>query len=295
MTRAMFARVAFAAVLVLGLGALRAEAALGPCTNNAEIGFDADAYCPYGYVKKETDPPVEAVATVAACCKRATDISAFPECTAVTSGGASAVQAMTTDDASWSVQDGNGFTRTVGRFTGMCFSIKIGTADCDPTDKNCCTSKPPAYLQFKVADSSTIDAKCKMSYGTAVANVNSIKRITKWLSVGTVAGTDAANYFNVPITWKKGAKTGTACIYSLASAHVSCPLEDICGVGASAAVPDADGNYDQGCELRLVGRKGAASSACCAPTFSVTSFDSTEENRLASGAPAGQTIELQGV
>ena len=58
------------------------------------------------------------------------------------------------------------------------------------------------------------------------------------------------------------------------------------GIGANATVPDSDGHYDKGCELRLVGRKGAASSACCAPTFSVASFDPTEESRVMAAAPA---------
>lgn len=262
------------------------------CTNTA---FDDGAYCPYGYVPVTVTTvaaQVSALPTVEACCARDTTVASFPVCTDVASGRVGAVQASTPDDASWAVQDGNGFTRTVGKFTGMCFTIRIDDSDCTVGHK-CCTAKPPAYLQFKVGTAP--GTGCKVSYGTAVANVNSLKRITKWLTVGSVTA-DTASYFNVPVTWKKGSKTGTACIYSLVTpAATNCMLESICGVNAGGDVPDLNGNYDKGCELRLVGRKSAASAACCAPTFSVTSFDSTEENRLAGGAPASGNIELQGV
>lgn len=293
MNRNMFVRVAIAAVLAIALSATRASAALGDCAPSGDPTFDATAYCPYGYAKKQSDPPLTSAATVANCCQRATDIVSFPECTAASSGGSGAVQAITADDSSWLVQDGNGFTRTVGKYTGMCFNIKIDTSDCNSADTKCCTSKPPMFLQFKVPSATTIDATCKLSYGTAVANANSVKRVAKWIEVGSDA--NAAKFFNVPITWKKGSKTGTACLYSLADVSDGCKLENVCGVGATPTVPDANGSYDAGCELRVVGRKGAASSACCAPTFSIMSFDSSVENRLAGGAPASEKIELHGV
>jgi len=290
MAPSKFARVAVATVVVIALGATRASAQSGPCTNAGEVGFDPAGYCPYGYVAKESDPPITLAATVAACCERDGTIVSFPECTATSSAGATGLQAIVADDSSWRVQDGNGFTRSVGKFTGMCFSVKIDKADCDAADTKCCTSKPPAFLQFKV--NASPDASCRLSYGGANANPQALKRITAWQSVGTVANTDAAKFFNVPIVWKKGSKTGTACLYTLDTDAPSCMFEKVCGLN-DARVPDATGSYDEGCELRVIGRKGPASTACCAPTMSVTSFDSLDENRLA-GAPASGKIELQG-
>jgi len=282
----VLARLALATTLAIALGGGRASAGdPGPCAPTGVANFDADTYCPYGYAKKLSDPPLITAATVENCCQRDTSIAAFPVCNSTNSGGAAAMQAPSGDDASWLVQDGNGFTRSVGKYTGMCFSVRIDTSDCTGGDPRCCTSKPPAFLQFKVANSTAISSKCKISYGTATANTASLKRITSWLSVGS-GDADKANYFNVPITWKKGSKTGTACMYSIDAADASCPLDTVCGIGANPTVPDANGNYDKGCELRLVGRKGAASSACCAPTFSVASFDPNEESRLMAAAPA---------
>lgn len=121
----------------------------------------------------------------------------------------------------------------------MCFSIRIDSLGCTAGHK-CCASKPPAYLQFKIGSATAPDTTCKVSYGTAVADVNSIKRINKYLTIG--ASGNAASYFNVPITWKKNSKTGTACIYSL-DTTLTCKLESICGLnGATPAVSDANGN-----------------------------------------------------
>ena len=286
--------VAASAVLVLLALANSAHADAGPCAPTGVADFDADAYCPYGYAKKLSDPPLTSAATVETCCQRDTSIAAFPVCTSTNSGGAGAMQAPSADDASWLVQDGNGFTRSVGKYTGMCFNVRIDTSDCKGGDTRCCTTKPPAFAQFKVANSASIDSKCKISYGTATATTASLKRITSWMSVGTTSD-DRANYFNVPITWKKGSKTGTACIYTIDTADASCPLDTVCGVGATPTVPDANGSYDKGCELRLVGRKSAASSACCAPTFSVTSFDPNEESSLLAAGAAAPKVGLRSV
>lgn len=270
------------------------------CVKTACAALPVD-YCPYGYKALAGAGTVPAGSyTVERCCERDTTLAAFPMCNAASSGGNGAVQATTADDASWMVQDGNGFTRSVGRFTGVCFSVKIDTSECTAGTK-CCSERAPSYLQFKIADAmyaTATNVKCKLSYGTAISNVNGIKRIAKWSSVGTSAA-DTAKFFNVPITWRKGAKTATVCLYSTNTVEgtLDCTFENICGVkpGDDATVPDDNGNYDKGCELRLIGRKNAASSACCAPTFAVESFDSTVENRLANGSPAGGTIELRGV
>lgn len=292
MARSKSARVAAAAVVVMAMSASPALAAFDCVPASPPAGWtDAAGYCPYGYAAKEGGTTVTGAPTVAACCQRATDIMAFPECNTAVSAGATGLQAIVADDSSWKVQDGNGFTRSVGKYTGMCFSVKIDQADCDKVnDKVCCTSKPPAFLQFKV--NASPDASCRLSYGGANANPQALKRITAWQSVGTVANTDAAKFFNVPIVWKKGSKTGTACLYTLDTDAPSCMFEKVCGLN-DARVPDATGSYDEGCELRVIGRKGPASTACCAPTMSVTSFDSLDENRLA-GAPASGKIELQG-
>jgi hypothetical protein len=286
-----------AAVAALTLGATGAHAAADTACTVAGVAFaDPAGFCPYGYAPKlyEANAVVNAGATptVEACCQRATDIMAFPECRSVTAAGAAAgVQAVVADDSSWKVQDGNGFTRSVGKYTGMCFSVKIDKADCGGPNAatTCCTSKPPAFMQFKV--NAAPAAGCRFSYGAANAQPSALKRITKWLAIGNGAD-DTAVYFNVPIVWKKGSKTGTACMYTLDQEDATCAFEKVCGLNDNR-VPDADGSFDEGCELRVIGRKTAASSACCAPTLSVTSFDSLDENRLA-GAPASGKIELQG-
>jgi hypothetical protein len=281
----MIGRVAVVAVLAIALSAGGAQA----------LTCSADFNCPYGYAANATSADLTTL-SVANCCERDASLVSFPVCNATSSAGSTAVQALTADDSSWMVQDGNGFTRSVGRYVGMCFSIRIDTANCDAVaDPTCCTARAPAYLQFKVPASTTINSKCRLSYGTGIANVNSLKRITKWSSVGS--GDTTAKFVNVPVTFKKNQRTSTICLYSIYSAveDNSCDFEDICGLsGADPLVPDANGNYDKGCELRILGRKSAASSACCTPTFAVEDFDSTVENRLADGASSG-TIELHGV
>jgi hypothetical protein len=138
----------------------------------------------------------------------------------------------------------------------------------------------------------TTTKKCKLSYGTPIATANALKRITKWSEIGTA---NKPKYFNLPLTWKKGARTTTMCVYSDYTADASCKFESICGLagGDKAPVPDDAGNFDDGCEFRIVGRKIAGSSACCAPTFAVESFDSNAENRLSGDAVT--QIELHGV
>lgn len=266
------------------------------CTNTA---FDDGGYCPYGYTAKtvtavgDKDP---ATPTVALCCERDTGLRSFPVCTDTSSAGAAGLQAPTLDATSWSVQDGNGFVRSVNKYKGMCFSVLVDDSDCmsdGGVATACCSTRKPTFVQVKLPPAmiTTADTKkCRLSYGTGVANINSLKRITKWSTVGLGTNSEA-KFFNVPITWKKGAKTATVCLYSNYAADPACAFEKICGV--DGAVPDANGNYDGGCELRIVGRKVAGSSACCAPTFSVESFDSNSENRLAAGGEAASaTIEL---
>jgi len=289
MTRTMFVRVAVAAVLAISLSAGGAYAVT--CT------VDAGAICPYGYKITAVIADLAKDASIENCCIQDEAVVSFPACKAPVSGGTTAIQAPTSEDTSWLVQDGSGYTRTVGRYTGMCFTVLVDNNDCDAVaNPACCTAKRPAYVQFKInADmhlAATSTAKCRLSYGTGIANANSLKRITSWAAAGT------GKYVNLPLTWKKNAKTTTVCVYSVysASATNECDLETICGVGAVPTAPDEDGNYAaDGCELRIVGRKTAASSACCTPTFAVEAFDSTVENRLADGAPATATIELHGV
>lgn len=281
----MIGRVAVVAVLAIALSASGAYA----------VTCSADFECPYGYAANVTSANLEDL-SVANCCERDATLASFPVCNATSSGGSTAVQALTADDSSWMVQDGNGFTRSLGKFVGMCFSIRIDTANCNPLDTKCCSSKAPSYLQFKVPAATNIAAKCRLSYGSAIANVNSLKRVTKMTSIGSDG--NAAKYVNVPVTFRKNQRTATICLYSIYSADDAnaCDFEKICGLsGETPAVPDANGNYDKGCELRIVGRKSAASSACCTPTFAVEDFDSTVENRLADGSAAGGTIELHGV
>lgn len=263
-----------------------------------------ESFCPYGYtnVMVAAGDVVGTTPTVALCCERDDGIPSFPVCTDTTSGGTGAVQASTLDETSWGVQDGAGFTRTVGRFTGMCFTVLIDNNECTGDDK-CCTTKAPAYVQFKLptAKASGLNSKCKLSYGNAVTTVNGVKRITKWSA--DIGSTNAIKMVNLPISFRKGAKTATVCLYSTYAygPTFDCSFENMCGFGTTrttspvaATVPSDDGSYAAGCEFRVVGRRSAASSACCAPTFSVESFDSTNENRLAGGAPATSTIELTG-
>lgn len=102
----MPARVAAAAVVVAVLSAGMADATVA-CT--ADI-------CPYGYARN-TATDVAAL-TVELCCDQDTGIISFPKCNSPTSGGSTGVQALSSDATSWLVQDGNGFTRTVNKFTG---------------------------------------------------------------------------------------------------------------------------------------------------------------------------------
>jgi hypothetical protein len=224
----------------------------------------------------------------------------FPTCSDASSGGSAALQAALADDSSWSVQDGNGFTRSLGRYRGICFTILVNDNECNPNGgagDACCTTKKPQFVQFKLPAATVTQIsstkKCKLSYGSPVATVNGLKRISKW---STPTGDATTKFFNVPLVWKKNAKATTMCVYSDYTADDSCQFEDICGLmdGDSLAAPSSAGNYDTGCEIRIVGRAKPGSSACCTPTFAVESFDSNTENRLAAGAPAGQTIELVG-
>jgi hypothetical protein len=275
MARSKFARVAIATAVVIALGATSASAQSGPCAPTGVAGFDPDAYCPYGYVKKDSATPTDP-ATVASCCQRDTSIVSFPECNAASSAGAAGLQARVKDDSSWKLQDnGNAFARPVGKYTGMCFNIRVAKADCSASDPVCCTARPPAFLQFKLPSATVPQDQCRLSYGSAVAIPKALKRISAWQRVGTPGAADDAKFFNVPIIWKKGSKTGTACLYTLDGEDpANCLMENICGVGASPTVPSASGSYDRGCEMRLIGRKGPASTSCCAPAFSVSSFDS---------------------
>lgn len=280
------------------------------CTNAAF----SDTFCPYGYTSAmvatgspliTADPP-----TAELCCARDTTTASFPVCASTTAGGADAVQAVTSDDTNWAVQDNSGFARSVGQFTGMCFSVVINN-DCSAGNpllaSKCCAKKAPSYLQFKLPESdlgitalrastltSTNVKKCKLSYGTAGGSAASLKRITKWTPIGTGVA-DSAEYFNVPITWRKGQKQATVCVYSNYfnnDSDIDCSWENLCGF-ADGSVPTDAGVFAKGCELRIVGRKGAATSACCAPTFSVQAFDSNDEARLSAAAAAGPTTSIE--
>jgi len=283
MTR-MFVRVAVAAVLAISLSA--GANATNVC--DGVTGFTD--YCPYGYTPLTgTSVPATAL-SVKNCCVRDTTLKSFPACDDASSGSTGAVQVVDAEDGSWLVQDGQGFTRSLGRYKAMCFNILVNDNLCNTADA-CCTTKRPAYMQFKLAaDSLTAAPRCKFSYGTAVATLNGLKRI-KWTSPTDDATT---RFVNVPLVWKKNAKATTMCIYSDYSVGDTCEFETVCGLsGDSPAVPDASGNYDDGCEMRIVGRAKAGSAACCTPTFSVDAFDSNTENRVA-GAEVTQ-IELRGV
>jgi hypothetical protein len=265
------------------------------CSNAA---FDDGNYCPYGYTPKTVNAVAmkdPATPTVALCCERDTGMRSFPVCTDTSSAGSTGLQAPTLDATSWSVQDGNGFVRSLNKYKGMCFSVLVDDSDCmsdGGVATACCSSRRPTFVQVKLPPTmvtTTGSKNCRLSYGTGVANVNSLKRITKWSTAGLGTSSEA-KFFNVPITWKKGAKTATVCLYSNYAADPACTFEKICGVDGT--VPDLNGNYDGGCELRIVGRKVSGSSACCAPTFSVESFDSNSENRLAGGGEASSSATI---
>lgn len=298
----MIGRIALVAVLAIALSAGGAYAA-PTCAG--------DFVCPYGYAADSTKGTSETL-TVEECCKRDSTMKSFPVCKDASSGGGTATQAASVDEVSWLVQDGNGFVRSVGKYRGICFTVLVNDFECNPNGLDsatttCCSKKRPVYLQFKLPTSTVTSIsgtggtstgkKCKLSYGTAVVTSNGLKRISKW-SIPATGVTDTS-FVNVPLTWKRNAKATTVCLYSDYTADDSCQFEEICGLNRAdtdaLAVPDASGSYQNGCEMRIVGRATAASSACCTPTFAVDAFDSNAENRLADGAPAGQTIELHGV
>jgi hypothetical protein len=68
------------------------------------------------------------------------------------------------------------------------------------------------------------NAKCNLSYGTGVANPNSLKRITNWGTAGT------GKFANLPLSRRKNAKTTTICVHSIYSASESnaCDFETLC-------------------------------------------------------------------
>jgi len=278
----------FIVILAAAALALASTAhAQGTCADNTTI-------CPYGYTD-DASKAASTTVTIENCCLQDSAIVSFPACSATGAGGATAIQAPTSDDTSWLVQDGSGFTRTVGKFTGMCFTVLVDNNDCGVAGA-CCTAKRPAYMQFKITDAMVAaakTAKCRLSYGNGVSTVNGLKRITKWNAAGT-----GGKFINLPLTWRRNAKTTTICVYSAYTASDTnvCDFETICGLsGDTPTVPDEAGTYANGCELRIVGRKTAASSACCTPSFAVEAFDSTTENRMAGGGEGSSAIELNGV
>jgi hypothetical protein len=271
----------------------------------------SDLFCPYGYVPKTGSWTVTTV-TVEDCCVRDTTHAAFPACNdTVSNGGAgpTGVQAPDEGDTNWSILSDSAFARTLGKYTGMCFSItrnnecQFGYAGVAST---CCTTKAPAFLQFKIGNAAgvaisadplrhaTLDglSKCKLAYGTDIANSRGLKRISALTDVEATGG--LAQYYNVPLVFKKGQSQATVCIYSLdapSTKTIDCAWQNLCGF-TGASVPDDTLGYALGCEARLVGRVKAASSACCAPTYSVTGFDPTIQSRLANDANASVHIEL---
>lgn len=340
MTRNIFARVAVAAVLVVALSTAGAyadcSADTAVCVDGYVFSTAADPgsalcdgttcetsttghtaccvatlctnlatdYCPYGYVAKPkgSDTAVgAALHMVDTCCVDASKTDDFPKCQGGI-GGASALQAQDSGDTNWAVHDGNGFTKTVGAYTGMCFSLTIAN-DCaygnEATKAKCCTRRPFTHLQFKIpvtagAPASRTTAlaalnKCKVSYGSDVANVRALKRLSPTAWINPVG--DDTQYVNIPVTFKRGQKQATVCLYSLNAAPggIDCSWSNLCGIDTDPATAAA-----LGCELRMVGKATAASSACCSPTLSIDAFENSE-SRLADGAPATQTIELLGV
>jgi hypothetical protein len=270
------------------------------CTNTA---FDAETFCPYGYKTavvdtatlddKTSDDP-----TVELCCDSdATVVDDFPTCKGGI-GGDTAVQAQDASDTNWAVHDGNGFTRTVGVYSGMCFSLTINN-DCSSGSEamkaKCCAKKPMSYLQFKLpktwltpGDRKTALAnlaKCKVSYGSDTVNARALKRVTTaaWKTSGDV------QLVNIPVSFKRGQRQATVCVYALSDAPgtLDCSWSNLCGIDTA----DVEASPSKGCEIRMVG-KAPTSSACCSPTLSIDAFDSSE-NRLAAGGN-GSIIELVG-
>jgi hypothetical protein len=299
-------RLAVAAVVVIALSITGAQA------STTCLDLD-EGYCPYGYAPLTTSPgSISSAFTIERCCGRdGTD--SFPVCSSVTNG---AVQAPDAGDTNWAIQDNSGFVRTVGQYTGMCFSVTINN-DCsfgdDTVASKCCAGKAPAFMSFKIPTEAAVDnqereavlaadsfKQCKVAYGSPTTSARSLKRIGRWIS------NDDTRFFNVPLTFRRGQKQTTVCMYTLnkeaTKDNLDCSWEHICGLAVATGtppVPDAGtGSYALGCEVRLIGRRATSSSLCCSPTMSVEEFDSGVENRLAAATAAATstaaTIELIG-
>jgi hypothetical protein len=273
-------------------------------------GLD-EGFCPWGYAALMTDPgTIEAGFTIETCCGR-DGIASFPVCSTVSKG---AIQAPDAADTNWAIQDGAGFVRTVGQYTGMCFSVTINN-DCEFADeavasKCCVPNKVPAFMSFKIPtatgatgeERATVLAantfgRCKVAYGSPTASVRSLRRITRWT---TVANGDDTRYVNLPLSFRRGQKQTTVCVYThnkASNGGYDCSWEHLCGLAVAAGtppIPDDATGFVTGCELRLIGRKSTKSSLCCSPTVSVEDFDSSAENRLASANSSSSVIELFG-
>lgn len=275
------------------------------CVKKTCIRSDAqnNDFCPYGYKLLTGTTPATAL-TVETCCEREIAVAAadatnvaFHTCTSSRAAGAGGVQALSPDDSNWSLQDDNAWARQLGRFTGMCFSVTIDN-DCSAAEtliaSTCCTTAAPAFLQFKMpTDAGVTDdtgvatpltsrsltlkstnlPRCKLSYGPAAGTLRSLKPVPRWQVVETGA---SARYVNIPLTFRKGSKQTTVCLYTnnLIKTGVDCTWERMCGF-SDETVPTVAGSYAKGCEMRIVGRKRITSAQCCSPTYSVESFAST--------------------
>jgi hypothetical protein len=242
--------------------------------------------------------------TTTNCCERDDSRSAFATCDSAAGGGAGAgaAQAPTEADGSWVFQDAAATPQALDRFTGLCFSVRVSPSNCadhgDPlAAPKCCTKKPPSVLQFKIAtpDAPSVKAgsrrhatlaslaKCGLSWAPGGARTTrALRRINKWEQV---AAGDHAQYFNVPTAFPSKARQATFCLYTNGAADgaVDCSWESICGLKDGSAPMDygavpfgegaAENEYAQGCEVRLVGRRSAATSQCCSPPMALVSFD----------------------
>lgn len=279
----------------------------------ADADGDGSSFCTLtpGYKLKTSSPIADpSLLTISNCCERDDSRAAFPACDAAAplGVGMGGVQAPIEGDTSWTFQDAAGFAQQLDRFTGLCFSIVISRGECedvaDPlAAPKCCTSKPPAALQFKLAAPSApsvqagsrragalanLAAKCGISWASgSVVSTRGLKRVSRW---ERVAEGDHAQFFNVPLRFASSgrARQATFCLYTnnAADAGTDCSWESICGL-KDGSVPfvyfseEGDGRslpneYAQGCEVRLVGRRSPASSQCCSPPMSLVSFDSDE-------------------
>jgi hypothetical protein len=282
------------------------------CTYTLNCKELDEGYCPYGYAPLTTSPgSILTGFTIEKCCGR-DGTASFPVCSSVTNG---AVQAPDAGDTNWAIQDNSGFVRTVGQYTGMCFSVTINN-DCsfgdDTVASKCCAGKAPAFMSFKIPTLAAVTGEeranvfaaakfkqCKVAYGSPTTTARSVKRIGRWTSANI---NDDTQFFNVPLTFRRGQKQTTVCMYTLNQAatkdDVDCSWEHICGLAVATGtppVPDADtGSYALGCEVRLIGRRATSSSLCCSPTMSVEDFESGGENRLAAATSTAATIELIG-